>query len=230
MYEFQIIAGDGHPAKIRTGAAMLLRIGRFISIYLTGRTLSLMLCALLAGCLVLRLSAKATAAVSIKRSEHLTLDGTKMYLLTRGADRSAPMLLWLHGGPGGAERPLFRYFNSELENHFVVVYWDQRGGAFVRSEGGSTPPELLGLDLARSVPSAGVPVLFFLGRYDRHTDGKLAATYFATLRAPVKRLVWFEKSAHNVPFEEPRLFNATVVRELQSIGVRLAAGDGVQRK
>jgi len=46
-----------------------------------------MLCALLAGCLVLRLSAKATAAVSIKRSEHLTLDGTKLYLLTRGADR-----------------------------------------------------------------------------------------------------------------------------------------------
>src|SRR5215472_8680034 len=66
----------------------------FISSYLTGRTLSLMLCALLAGCIVLRLSAKATAAVSIKRSEHLTLDSTKMYLLTRSADRSAPVLLW----------------------------------------------------------------------------------------------------------------------------------------
>jgi hypothetical protein len=46
-------------------------------------------------------------AVSIKRSEHLTLDGTKLYLLTRGADWSAPVLLWLHGGPGGAERPCF---------------------------------------------------------------------------------------------------------------------------
>src|SRR5262249_17116405 len=90
--------------------------------------------------------------------------------------------------------------------------------------------ELLGLDLARSVPSAGVPVLFFFGRYDRHTDGKLAATYFATLRAPVKRLVWFEKSAHNVPFEEPRLFNATVVHELQSVGVRLAAADGPEAR
>ena len=123
---------------------MLLRIGRFISIYLTARTLSLMLCALLAGCIVLRLSAKATAAVSIKRSEHLTLDGTKMYLLTRGADRSAPVLLWLHGGPGGAERPLFRYFNSELENHFVVVYWDQRGAG--RSFDPKADPHRLTID------------------------------------------------------------------------------------
>src|SRR5215831_18968688 len=80
--------------------------------YLTRRTLSLLLCALLAGSIVSRLGAKAAAAVSIKRSEHLSLDGTKMYLLTRGADRSAPVLLWLHGGPGRAERPLFRYFNS----------------------------------------------------------------------------------------------------------------------
>jgi len=47
--------------------------------------------------------------------------------------------------------------------------------------------ELLGLGLAGSVPSASVPVMFFLGRHDRHTDGKLAATYFGTLCAPVKR-------------------------------------------
>jgi len=92
MYEFQIIAGDGHPVKIRIGAAMLMRIGRFIRIYLTARTLSLVLCALFAGCIVLRLSANATAAVSINRSENLTFDGAKMYLLMRGADRSAPAL------------------------------------------------------------------------------------------------------------------------------------------
>jgi proline iminopeptidase len=74
--------------------------------------------------------------------------------------------------------------------------------------------ELLCLDLSRSVPSVDVPVLFFLGRYDRHTDAKLAGNYFETLHAPAKRLVWFEKSAHNIPFEEPGLFNATVPREL----------------
>ena len=121
------LQGDRHSATIRTGAAMLLRIWRFTSSYLTPPTLSFILCALLAGCVVLRLCAMATATVSIKRSEHLTLDGTKLYLLTRGANKNAPVMLWLHGGPGGAERPLFRYFNSELENHFVVVYWDQRG-------------------------------------------------------------------------------------------------------
>jgi pimeloyl-ACP methyl ester carboxylesterase len=90
--------------------------------------------------------------------------------------------------------------------------------------------ELLGLDLARSVPSVDVPILFFLGRYDRHVDAKLAAAYFEELQAPVKRLIWFEKSAHNMPFEEPGLFNGTVVRELQSIGIRLAADEGMQRK
>src|SRR5262249_45873930 len=128
MHECQIIPEDRHPAKIRTGAAMLLRIWRFISIYLTALTLSLMLCALLAGCTGLRGYADAsTAAGSIRRSDYLPVDGAKLYLLARGADRSAPVLLWLHGGPGGAERPLFRYFNGELEKHFVVVYWDQRG-------------------------------------------------------------------------------------------------------
>src|SRR5262249_44096344 len=55
------------------------------------------------------------------------VEGAKLFMLTRGTDRRAPVLLWLHGGPGGPERPLFRYFNGDLENHFVVAYWDQRG-------------------------------------------------------------------------------------------------------
>jgi pimeloyl-ACP methyl ester carboxylesterase len=38
-----------------------------------------------------------------------------------------PVLLWLHGGPGGAETPLFRLYNSALEQQYLVVYFDQRG-------------------------------------------------------------------------------------------------------
>jgi proline iminopeptidase len=31
------------------------------------------------------------------------------------------------------------------------------------------------------------------------------------IKAPVKRPVWFEQSAHNPPFEEPALFNQTLI-------------------
>lgn len=52
-----------------------------------------------------------------------------------------------------------------------------------------------------------IPVFFFLGRHDWNTPSTLADAYLAALRAPRKRLVWFENSAHFPFFEEPRLFH-----------------------
>jgi pimeloyl-ACP methyl ester carboxylesterase len=329
--------------------------------------------ALAAGCVAASTSA-TDRETPFQHSEYLPVEGAKLYVLTRGADQAAPVLLWLHGGPGGPERPLFRYFNGDLEDYFIVSYWDQRGAGrsfdpkgdmqqltiarhladldtviahlkqlsdqdrvvlighswgatlgllyasrhpenvaafigvaplislrkaqqaqydFVLAEAMSrkdeavlarlntigpppnitadqqmamedladqygavfherpcrmcivaqgllsglvTPwellsihrgnratleamtPELLDLDLNRAVPHVSVPVFFYLGRHDRHVDSSIAAGYFESLRAP-KRLIWFENSAHNVPFEEPQLFNETVVRSLQSIGI-----------
>jgi pimeloyl-ACP methyl ester carboxylesterase len=62
-------------------------------------------------------------------------------------------------------------------------------------------------------------VFFLLGRHDRQVEAKLAARYFETLQAPVKRLIWFEDSAHNPPFEEADRFDASVVSALASIGI-----------
>jgi len=298
---------------------------------------------------------------AIERSEYLAADGANLYLLTRGPDCNAPVILWLHGGPGGAERPLFRLYNSDLEDHFIVAYWDQRGAgrsfspaadpqrltvdqhlqdldlvvdhlrtmlrkdniilighswgsalgllyakdhpekirmfigvnqfvagldtqqvqfAFALKEAKARedasalrtldqigrPPvdaehvlklqglvdryggyfhnrpsftaallkgigygyvtpweipsfieannvslaamhhEILSLDLRRRVPSVDVPVVFMLGRYDRQLEAQLAEKYFTSLTAPAKFLIWFENSAHNVPFEEPDKF------------------------
>jgi pimeloyl-ACP methyl ester carboxylesterase len=63
----------------------------------------------------------------IALSRAVSVGNADLYLEIRGDDPDAPILLWLHGGPGGAERPLFRYFDSDLEKHFIVVYLDQRG-------------------------------------------------------------------------------------------------------
>jgi pimeloyl-ACP methyl ester carboxylesterase len=48
-----------------------------------------------------------------------------------------------------------------------------------------------------------VPVVIFQGRHDRGTSSALVGQWFATLKAPAKRLVWFEDSAHMVYEEEP---------------------------
>jgi len=66
--------------------------------------------------------------------------------------------------------------------------------------------EINALDLARTVRSVKVPVVFMLGRYDRQLDASQAADYFEALLAPEKKLVWFEESAHNIPFEQPERF------------------------
>jgi pimeloyl-ACP methyl ester carboxylesterase len=43
----------------------------------------------------------------------------------------------------------------------------------------------------------------FNGRHDETVSSKVTAAWFARVHAPVKKLVWFEKSAHMMQIEEP---------------------------
>ncbi len=48
-----------------------------------------------------------------------------------------------------------------------------------------------------------IPVLMFLGRHDYTAPSAPAAEWLEQVRAPYKRVVWFEHSAHMMPWEEP---------------------------
>ena len=57
----------------------------------------------------------------------LVLGGEKQYVEITAESDEAPVLLFIHGGPGWPQTPFLRYFNSDLSKRFVLVSWDQRG-------------------------------------------------------------------------------------------------------
>ncbi|NVM19329.1 MAG: alpha/beta hydrolase [Candidatus Lokiarchaeota archaeon] len=62
----------------------------------------------------------------ISEIQFLNINNTRQYFLIRGENVKNPILLFLHGGPGASSTSMLRKFNSDLEKHFTVVYWDQR--------------------------------------------------------------------------------------------------------
>jgi len=71
--------------------------------------------------------------------------------------------------------------------------------------------EVSALNLIEAAPVLAMPVFFFIGRHDHAIAPETSVAYFEALSAPSKRLVWFEDSAHEPPFEEPAKFNAAMV-------------------
>jgi len=54
------------------------------------------------------------------------IGGIKQYTRVKGKDRAKPLILFLHGGPGGSLMQKFDRMSNKLQQHFVVVHWDQR--------------------------------------------------------------------------------------------------------
>ncbi|MCD4731951.1 MAG: alpha/beta hydrolase [Bacteroidales bacterium] len=68
-----------------------------------------------------------TLPASISSIEKVKLGGQEQYLIIRGADSTKPVMLFLHGGPGSPEIAFMKKTNQDIENDFVMVYWEQRG-------------------------------------------------------------------------------------------------------
>ena len=68
-----------------------------------------------------------TGAHSVASLEQATLVGDRQWILIRGRDTAAPIVLFLHGGPEMPMMYLAYAFQSPLEDKFLVVQWDRRG-------------------------------------------------------------------------------------------------------
>lgn len=67
---------------------------------------------------------------------------------------------------------------------------------------GRVLPEFLAVDF-NTVHAFPIPVLMFMGRHDYTTPSAPTAAWLQQVKAPYKQGVWFERSAHQVPWEEP---------------------------
>ncbi len=63
----------------------------------------------------------------IHELERVQVRDAEQQILLRGADRRAPVLLFLHGGPGVPVPFLAPLLHADLEKRLVVVHWDQPG-------------------------------------------------------------------------------------------------------
>jgi pimeloyl-ACP methyl ester carboxylesterase len=63
--------------------------------------------------------------------------------------------------------------------------------------------------------------VIFNGRYDDTTSAALAARWFGKIRAPAKRLVWFENSAHMMHVEEPGKMLVHLVNDVLPLAMKV---------
>jgi len=85
---------------------------------------------------------RSTSDAEVADLRRVSLGGVEQLVLSRGSDRSKPVLLFLHGGPGASVMPAASWMHAGLEEHAIVVHWDQRGSATACD----LPPESLTLE------------------------------------------------------------------------------------
>jgi proline iminopeptidase len=156
----------------------------------------------------------------VEEAGFVALGGIEQWVTIRGDDRSNPVLLHVHGGPGIA----FSAFTAEFaayEADFTVVQWDQRGAGCTFGRYGQDTPDLTleritddGIELAaylqQRLPGASIVLL-------GHSFGSIVGVQMAH-GAP-------ERFAAYVGTAQFASFAATVDAQIAFIRERVAPGD-----
>ena len=105
--------------------------------------------------------------------EYVETNGVKQYLLhNRSSDSGAPVLLIVHGGPGGPDSNAAHKFKAWWKDLFHLVSWDQRAAGKTLAANGEPPsypvtvPDILsdmGAIIAHLKESYGAEKVYLLG-------------------------------------------------------------------
>jgi pimeloyl-ACP methyl ester carboxylesterase len=159
---------------------------------------------------------RITSAEGIDSLEEIKLGGIDQWILIRGWNRSDPVLLLLHGGPGFPSMP-FAHATARLEKHFVVVRWDQRGAGKSYS---STVPDS-SMNMKQFIADTLELTDFLRRRFDRprvmigaHSWGSMIAA-LAVQQAPERYSAYFAVSqAANAPESEKLMYRWALSRAI----------------
>jgi pimeloyl-ACP methyl ester carboxylesterase len=78
----------------------------------------------------------------IQEAMYVKIGGIDQWIQIRGEDRGNPVILFVHGGPGGSTIPISSGWQP-WEKYFTIVQWDQRGtGRTFRIAGESIAPTM----------------------------------------------------------------------------------------
>ncbi|MDR0952305.1 MAG: alpha/beta hydrolase [Oscillospiraceae bacterium] len=102
------------------------KILKIIAITLAALTLILVL-VVAVGRLINYLKTDIKTENGIQEKRYVRLGGIEQYLYIRGQDKDNPVIIFLHGGPGGEFAYLAYYWQTQLEADYTIINWDQRG-------------------------------------------------------------------------------------------------------
>ncbi len=140
-------------------------------------------------------------SMKISESKFVTLNGIDQWITIKG-DRSRPVILFLHGGPGSVLSCYSDNLYKSWEDDFLLVQWDQRGA------GRTYGKNAAGLD-AISFSSKNI-----LSVEQMTSDGLALAEYLKDYLQKPKIILfgtsWGSVLGMNMALQRPDLFTAYV--------------------
>lgn len=79
-------------------------------------------------------------------------------------------------------------------------------------------PEFLNVEFT-GVRTFPIPVVMFMGRHDYTTPSAPTAKWLEAVKAPYKQAVWFERSSHMIPWEEPGKMLVSLLKYVRPLAV-----------